>query len=607
MDPAETFPIEMSIKRPSRLQTTLQLAQPTLKRAQKAFRASISTIEPARPNPDSPQAPVPLPKALVSALKKTSQAVSKVRVTEGCLLAGIILLAGLLASCLIDWLVRTPQPVRVLLFLLQMLLVSGIVWLRVIRPLAHQPSDRESALLLQKKFPRLQSALISALELSCGHGRSQPGARGLVERHCRESAALLQGIKPAAVASPNSIQKLSRIAGSILIANVLWIILLLPGSLSWLARWPGFPVPPPTQTIVRDITAGLTAPRGSNVELLARAEGVLPKAGLVSLKFADGTTASVPAQPVPDRKGEFSALVTSVQTPFQYTFQLNDGEGTPHQVQVVLAPAVAKFSIQETFPAYTKLPPKEHATGNMIFLVGSTLKINLAATQDLRTAGITLVGADQNIPLEISETSPSSASVTLKVPPGITGVSFPLIDTKGIASFADTIFRAGSIEDKPPTLRLLGASSSVSTLTPTADNDIIHSCTDDFGISRLTLHYALAPTRGETVPPESEFKQLPVPVPTTEQAIFNWKPGSLPGAAPGQTVHFFLEAADNRAPDGPGITRTETRSLNIISLAEKRLETLLRAAEAAKQIHDLSDQQLDVQDQLKTNPELKKP
>jgi len=597
----------MSIKRPSRFQTTLQLAQPSLKRAQKALRASISTIGPARSNPDADYAPIPLPKPLILALKKASQAISKVRATEGVLLAGIILLAGVLFFCLVDWLILTPQPVRILLFLIQMLAISGILWLRVFRPLAHLPSDRESALLLQKKFPALKTALISVLELSCGHGRSYPGSRSLVERHCRESATLLKDIKPADVASPNTIAKLTKIAGPLLLANLLWIALLWPGSINWLARWPGLSVRPPTQTVVRDVTAKLTVHRGSNVELLARAEGVIPKAGVVSLKFSDGTTANIPAQPVPDRNGEFSALVTSAQVPFRYTFTLNDGEGTQHPVEVVLPPTVGKFSIQEIFPAYTKLPPKDHSTGAMTFLVGSTLKIKITATQELRSAGITLVGVNQNVPLVISKTSLLSGSSSLKVPNGLAGFSFPLINTEGIASVDDTVFRAESVEDKPPTLSLLGDSSQVPTLTPTANIDLVYSCTDDFGISRLELRYAIAPTSGETIPPESEFKPIPLPVPSSDQVTFNWKPGSLPGADPGQTIHYFLEAADNRAPDGPGITRTETHSLSIISLADKRVETLRRAAEAAKLIHDLSEQQLDVQGQLKQNSETKKP
>ncbi|MEI6494281.1 MAG: hypothetical protein WCO94_17175, partial [Verrucomicrobiota bacterium] len=331
------------------------------------------------------------------------------------------------------------------------------------------------------------------------------------------------------------------------------------------------------------------------------------------LEFSDGTTSDLPAQPgAPGKeKGEFSALVSSVQTPFRYVFQLNDGEGVPHRVKVVLPPAVAKFSIRETFPPYAKLPPKDHVTGSLTFLVGSTLTIKVTATQDLKTAGITLVGADQNIPLEISKDPQTVASGTFKVPPKIAGISFPLMNTEGVASVGDTVFRADSIEDKPPNLTLIGDASLVPSLTPTANIDLIYSCTDDFGISRLELRYALVKTGPAENPPEapsdSDFQAVAIPVPSRDQAIFNWKPGSLPGAAPGQTVFYFLEAADNRTPDGPGVTRTETRSLAIVTQAEKRLETLRRAGEAAKQILELSDKQLGVHDELEQNSKPKTP
>jgi len=586
-----------------RLKDALQIARKTL-------REKTRSIPPASRTPGSSHAPVPLPASIAKALQKASSAIARVRATEGILLAIIALLGGLLATCFVDWLIRTPQPVRIVLFLIQIFIAGTIVWLQVMRPLTRKVSNRESALLLQKKFPVLRSAPISAIELACGHGRSVAGTRPLIERLGAETAALLRTINPAAVASPNAIKQLFKIAAAVVLLNALWIALLWPDSLTWLARWPGLRVPPPTQTIVQDITADLTANRGTNVELRARAKGVIPRSGRVRLKFADGTTSEIPAQPGtnPD---EFSALVTSVQTPFRYTFQLHDGEGTPHRVLVVLPPTVARFSIRETFPAYTNLPPKDHDTGSLTFLVGSSLAIKVTATQDLKNAASTFVGANQEIPLKVSQSSPTTASGTLTVPVGVTGLSFPLANTEGIASVADTIFRAESREDKPPALILFGEATQVPSLTPTANIDLTYSCTDDFGLSRLELRYALAksgtPEAPPETPPDSEFKAVPLPIPAGDQATFNWKPGTLPGASPGQTVFFFLEAADNRAPDGPGITRTETRSLTLVTQAEKRLETLRRAGEAAKQIHEISEKQLDIHDDLELNSQPKNP
>lgn len=590
----------------SRLKDVLQIARKTL-------RAKSRIILPASRNPGSSHAPVPLPASIAQALQKASAAIGRVRATEGILLAIIALLGGLLATCFVDWLVHTPQPVRILLFVIQILVTGTIVWLHILRPLTRKVSNRESALLLQKKFPGLRSAPISAIELACGHGRSVVGTRPLIERLGAETAALLRSINPAAVASPNAIKKLAKIAVAFVLLNAVWIALLWPDSLTWLARWPGLRVPPPTQTIVQDITTDITANRGTNVELRARAKGVVPRSGRVRLEFTDGTTSEIPAQPgaLGTNPDEFSALVTSVQTTFRYTFQLNDGAGSPHRVQVVLPPTVAKFSIRETFPAHTKLPPKDHDTGSLTFLVGSTLEIKVTATQDLKSAASTFVGANQEIPLEVSQSSPTAASGTPTVPVGVTGLSFPLVNTEGIASIADTIFRAESKEDKPPTLTLLGDASQVPSLTPTANIDLTYSCTDDFGVSQLELRYAFAksgtPEAPAEAPPDSEFKALSLPIPTGDQATFNWLPGTLPGATSGQTVFFFLEAADNRAPDGPGITRTETRSLTLVTPTEKRLETLRRTGEAAKQIHELSEKQLDVQDDLEESSKPNEP
>ena len=578
--------------------------QATLKKARHRLFAKARVIPSATRNPGASRPPVPLPPAISKALKKASAAIARVRATEGVLLAVIALFGGLLATCFVDWLILTPQPVRIFLFLTQMSALAAILWLRIVRPLSKKPSDRESALLLQKKFPKLRAAPISAIELACGHGRSQVGAEVLIKRLGAETAALLGGINPAHVASPNAIKRLFKIAALLVFLNAVWIALLWPDSLTWLSRWPGLRVPPPTQTIVRDVTGDLTAYRGTNVELRARAAGIVPRSGRVRLQFADGTTSEIPAQPASGEAGnhEFSALVTSVQTPFRYAFHLNDGEGSTHRVNVVQPPAVEKFFIRETFPDYTKLKPKDHDTGNLNFLVGSTVEVKVAATQDLQRAGSTLAGADQEIPLEVAKGSPRVASGTFKVPANLTGLSFPLVNTEGVASVGDTVFRASSIEDKPPTLKLLGDAAEKQSLTPEAKIDLVFTCTDDFGISRIDLCYAIAEAGAPAAPAEGEFKRIPVPIPEHEQATFHWNPGSLPGAAAGKAVFFFLEAADNRVPAGGGVTRTETRSLTLVTPAAKRLETIRRAGEAAKQIREIGDKQLEIHDQLLENP-----
>jgi hypothetical protein len=542
-------------------------------------------------------------------LKTASAAIARVRATEGALLAVIALFAGLLATCFVDWLILTPQPVRIFLFVAQMSALAGILWFRIVRPLSNKPSDRESALLLQKKFPKLRSAPISAIELACGHGRSHVGAEVLIERLGEETAALLRGINPAQVASPNAIKRLFKIGALLVFLNAVWIALLWPDSMAWLSRWPGLRVPPPTQTIVHDVTGDLTAQRGTNVELRARAGGVVPRSGRVRLEFADGSTSEIPAQPASAEAGnqEFSALVTSVQTPFRYTFHLNDGEGLAHRVNVVQPPAVEKFFLRETFPEYTKLKPRDHDTGNLNFLVGSTVEVKVTATQDLQRACSTLAGAEQEIPLEVAWGSQRVASGTFKVPANLSGLSFPLVNTEGVASVGDTVFRATSIEDKLPALNLLGDASERQSLTPQGNIDLVYSCTDDFGVSRIDLCYAIAEAGAPAAPADSEFKRVPVPIPEREQSTFNWNPGSLPGASAGKAVFFFLEAADNRVPAGSGVARTETRSLHLVTPSEKRLETIRRAGEAAKQIRELGDKQLEIHEQLLENPPKQNP
>lgn len=575
-----------------------------LESARRRLRAKAHVIAAATRNPGASQPEVQLPLVVAVSLRRASAAIARARATEGLLLTAISLSGGLLATCFVDWLILTPRPVRILLFLAQMSAAAAILWFRVVRPLWNRPSDRESALLLQKKFPELRSALISAVELACGHGQSVAGPRALTERLGAETAAMLRRTTPSEVASPNAIKKLLKIAVLPVFLNAVWIALLWPDSLAWLSRWPGLRVPPPTQTIVHEVTGDLTAHRGTNVELRARATGVVPRSGSVRLEFADGTFSEIPAQPAsaPAANPVFSALVVSVQTSFRYTFHLNDGYGPPHRVNVIQPPSIEKFSIREIFPDYTKLAPKDHDAGSLNFLAGSTVEVKVAATQDLRSATCSLAGAGQEIRLHVAKGAPRTASGSITIPANLTGLSFPLVNTDGIASVGDTVFRATSIEDKPPTLTLLGDPPKMQSLAPQGLINLTYSCTDDFGISRIDLCYAIAEAGATAAPADSGFKRIGVPIPARGQGTFNWKPGSLPGMAPGKVVFYFLEAADNRMPAGPGVARTATLMFNLISPSEKRLEIIRRAGEAAKRIRELGDKQLEIRNQLLENP-----
>lgn len=556
-------------------------------------------IAPATPRPG--HSPVPIPRTITQDLKRASATLTRVRVIEGLLATLLVLLAGLLASCLVDWLIHTPRPVRIGFFVAQVLGVIGVFYWRVVRPMSQTPSNREVALLLQKKFPALGSTLISVIELACGHGRSIVGSRALIERLGAETPPLLRRVDTSKIASPNQIVRLLKFAATLAAVNAIWIFLLWPASLNWLARWTGRDVPPPTQTIVRDLTGDLVVQRGTDVELRAQAEGVIPRSGRVRLEFADGTSSEIPAQPMPADKTKFSALVVSVQNSFHYTFRLNDGMGASQRVLVVLAPAIESFTIRETLPAYTGLPPKDHSTGSLNFLVGSTLEVNVTATQDLESAKGRLAPALTEFPLELAPKSLRAASGSILVPTGLSGLSFPLVNTGGIASSGDTVFRATSMEDKPPDLELLGELPPRQTQTIETGLDLVFSCSDDFGVSRLALRYAIRNSASQDQPAEESLVDIELEIPKNGKGSFPWKPGKLPGASPGKTVVFFLEAIDNRpvgGTSGSGISRTEPFSISIVTPEEKKLETLARIQEAAKQIRELGDRELNARDQL---------
>ena len=113
---------------------------------------------------------------------------------------------------------------------------------------------------------------------------------------------------------------------------------------------PGVDVP--RRTHVQLLTPEpLVIGKGESVELRAKAIGVVPSEGSAVLNYeAEHDPVQIRLDAVPDRPGEFAAMVSAVTQSFTYRIQLNDGRSIEAHVRASVRPAIKSLEINQHFP-----------------------------------------------------------------------------------------------------------------------------------------------------------------------------------------------------------------------------------------------------------------
>src|SRR6185295_17498784 len=104
----------------------------------------------------------------------------------------------------------------------------------------------------------------------------------------------------------------------------------------------------------------------------------------------------------PGPSGKYARTIENVQEPFSYIIRLGDSRTAEYKVEAIPRPTVTTIQCDQTFPAYTKLPPARRSLGDLNLLAGSKLNLQVGATKDIKMAAVKLVGPDNDVPMRSS-------------------------------------------------------------------------------------------------------------------------------------------------------------------------------------------------------------
>lgn len=547
------------------------------------------------PRPTQPSIPLPadLKRKLIALRRRYRMVFSIIGL---CMMLSAISLL-FLAQAMADWWFDLPWAARAMFLAIDLAVLATIYKRHLQKPLQKKMGLSETALMVEKKWPRLGQSVITAVELADGGSQATRGSTQLVDIVLQQARARTTTLNFKDVVPLNNLRRwliwgcvLS--LGTLVIAAAAW-----PASLSLVKRIFLFTNPLPTRTIVVAITKDMTVPISSDVDISAKAEGVIPTHGRVTIAYDDGPPQEFPLSSLSDQPGTFSYTVHNVQRPFKYRFYLNDGHGDEYKVTSKVPPAVTTVEFTEVFPDYTGLPPQVVPATGLSLLAGSHLKVKAASTDALESAAVLLQGVGKEVPMTV-DSSKTNVEADVPIPAkGVTGFSIHLVDEIGLGSANETVYPVDIVPDKPPLVKMTEPEDESETITLRAKPLIGFDASDDYGLTQIMLNYQTTPppVAGADAGVTSDVQHIPIKVrPAKEGSHYEFvlDVGSVtPPWKEGWTVSYWLEATDNNTATGPGVTKTDHKQFVIVTSAAKEAEILDRIKKNATDINTLSDTQ----------------
>jgi hypothetical protein len=351
----------------------------------------------------------------------------------------------------------------------------------------------------------------------------------------------------------------------------------------------------PSDTQVSAVTGSFMVDAGTDAPLAVTVTGVIPPTASLIVTSDDETT-TIPVNL--SRAGGTSSYrytVKNVRQAFTYRFVANDGESEPARVKVNVPPTLKSIRFIQTYPGYTGLPKAVMSPGNLRFMEGSRLRIEVVSSEPLNTAQLMIKGDDFTLWFE-KTSDPLTYALEQTVPgKGWKTMSARLDAGEGRVTSNEPVYRVDLVIDRAPSAVMLLPKKDRITVTPGSTVPLSYKAGDDFGFHSIRLCYRISRPdgSGSLTPAEQGEIQLNFdPAQKTFTSNMNFDLSTLePAVTPGCSINCWLEVEDSNSIKHFVKTISKEKVIAIVSEEEKRMELLELMGQRAKDVERLYDQQ----------------
>ena len=479
---------------------------------------------------------------------------------------------------------------------------GAVAW--VWRPLASTVDVTAIAAVIEREHPELGEELESASELWSKRGGGRTGySVELIDRLIVDVVARSAGIDFAGSGGDAGLARWRARLAWTAVASAAALLLAWPGlgpALNRLAHPLAASRTPTTTILVRPGDTTLVA--GDDLVVEAWVEGPVGGGPLLEHETEGEMPLEMSMEPLDT--GGYRATVRGVRADVGYSVSAADASSPRYVARVVDRPFVTGVRLDYAFPEYSDLPPRtvDENMGDITALAGTRVAVTITASKPLARAALAF-GDGTEVQMESLGATTFKSELTVRESGTYT---VALLDVDGLTNPHPTTHSVVAVRDEYPLVKVVepGEDAEVprGMVLPVAVSAI-----DDYGISAVSIRYALEGRADEGV--------VPVAAPggprTREVARrIEWDLSDT-GILPGSMLVYFAEVADNDAVSGPKVARSRSYVLRFPSMAElyadvtnDQDEVIVDLDELAEEQEALREEFRDMREDLRSDPTL---
>jgi hypothetical protein len=511
---------------------------------------------------------------------------------------GLNLTMGLLSLCnwiailflvgfAIDWLIRLPAFVRMIVLVPLLVFPIVVAWRSGWRFFKPWFSFPRTALKVEGHYQDFESLLVSGVQLS--EAKAVSGTSTAMTARTVERANEAANKVDIGEVVPFNRIGVPGLFGCLLLASLCAFAALdFPLFKTAVTRLftPWIALEYPTRTLIEVEDGERIVKEGEGLRLVAKISGEIPDSAKIILRTGKGKPRE---RTLAITGGVCEYEAQTVFRSFDFRISAGDARSPWQTVRVVSAPRIERAEVTLEFPEYTQRPAETVEALTLTVPEGTTIKWKLSLDRSVDEAEFRPAEGEAQ-PLDIGA---DGRSVTMQqVAAGSRSYSFGWVDKEHGFTFSSPRHYLQVAPDRAPSVAFTSPAGNLFA-TLERNLDFAFRGRDDHGIGEAVIAYRLDKAGEVKV-------ALPAPKQSdgSEQQIdWNYRE-ALPDLAIGETVTFAIELAD-RYPgaDGPHRVRSDARRVQFLSredyLAQiekqkRRLLTRIRTIYREERgVHDL--------------------
>lgn len=518
---------------------------------------------------------------------------------DGLAVVSAALVFFMLITLGVDFFARLAWDMRVAQLASILVMLAGLSWWFVVRPLRVSVRPEHLAVLVERKHPHLHSLLVTAVDFlrrpvgphtspqmveqvirqATQDAANVPFRSVLDHRRARRRAALsfccVGFIGLLGLAAPDTMHLWLR--RNVLLENVAW--------------------PQRNRLLVENLTDGkLIVPRNEDVTVSALVDDGYepPRQAFIDFINAAGV-----------RGREQMPAISLPQVRFTHTFErlaqsqrcrISGGDATTEwfDIEVVDRPQIKNAVIEVTPPAYTGMDPYRLRAGQTAaeVLTGSEVRLRIESNKPLVQA--MLVREEASRKVEVGEAAGRDGTHfdSLIKPATTSTYQFLLVDALGLTNRGERVvpvrFNIRLVADKPPVVKMR-IKDAGDMITPDAILPVEGTFNDQYGLASAGIGFQVA---REDSSPQEGVEPIAGFVPGSKSFAHTVDfAGAEHGLVQGDRITLYCEASDFDDVSGPNVGKSPPMFLRVVSHEELLSDLSRREQEHRRDFERLLRQQ----------------